>query len=572
MGDVTEFIIDGTSGLAPGGVEGKCIVVGCCSRGEVGRDYKLGKRNNLTALLGVGPLVDSLRDIFAAGGQEPVVVAVPVEGSPGGYVTGCRHAGSGPAAKTEGTAVQAAQVVIEVETGGVGGTAAVKISKDGGQTFPETATVPVSGEVPVPETGARIIFAVTSEKPMVANDTYSFEVVTPLSGFNQIGPGPAVTAAGEPTAGGQLRLLIVKGGPLNTATYKLSLDGGDNFGPVRTMPIDGLIEVPDLGVSLTTPAGEYEAGTLYAWEVLPPVATIAAVMEALTIPLETYDVEFVLVVGPSDSVAWAAGAALAEEQWNKHRPTYFKFEARQPHAGESLDEWAAWLINERADFAGMFVQVVAAFGETSDSTGLSKVRSWGGLNAGRTLANPVQRAAGRVRDNPISQAVLPEGWNESLQGFLEGSGYVTAKRYAGMRGVFWGDSKTMAEVTSDYLYEEVLRVAFKALRKCRIAALKSLYDEAGDTLISNNAAGLEFLRANLGTALDTMVKAVPQEMIGYVVDIPPGQDIVNNGLAVELTFIGIPIIRSIKIYGKYVYAGGKFDPRLELYEYQSQAA
>lgn len=106
-------------------------------------------------------------------------------------------------------------------------------------------------------------------------------------------------------------------------------------------------------------------------------------------------------------------------------------------------------------------------------------------------------------------------------------------------------------------------MTFKALRKCRIAALKSLYDEAGDPLLPEKAVGLKFLEANLEAALDTMVKARPPELAAYLVEIPTDQDIVNNGLAVELTFIGIPIIRSIKLYGKYVYAGGKFDPRLE---------
>jgi len=47
------------------------------------------------------------------------------------------------------------------------------------------------------------------------------------------------------------------------------------------------------------------------------------------------------------------------------------------------------------------------------------------------------------------------------------------------------------------------------------------------------------------------------------VSIPSGQDIVNNGVAVEITLIGIPIIRQIKLFASYVYAGGNFDPRLK---------
>jgi len=564
MGDVTEFIIDGTSGLAPGGVEGKCLVAGVCSRGIIGKGYLLGKRSDLQAILGVGPLVDSLRDVFAAGGQEPYVVAVPVEGSPGGYITAVRHQGNGAKARADGVSTAAADVLVKVLMGGANGAAAVQYSLDGGKTWPAffAAQVPEDGEVILPGTGARIIFEATAEKPLINGEIYSFQVVTPLSQHKRHGPGPMVAAEGEPRAGGQLQLLIVKTGGLNQGQYQLSIDGGDNFGPRRTLPFDRRINVPELGISLNLAFGEYQAGAMYEWEVLAPVPTTAAVMEALTLPLESQDVEFVYVVGPSDSVDWAAAAALGQEQWNRHRPTYFKFEARPPRAGEDLNDWATALMGERADFASHYVQVVAAFGETSDSTGLSRLRNWAGLNAGKTVGNPVQRAAGRVRDGAISQARLPEGWNESLQVYLEDAGFITAKRYAGLNGVYWGDSKTLAEVTSDYQYEEVLRVTFKALRKCRIAALKSLNDEAGDTLLPEMAAGLKFLEANLEAALDTMVKAVPQEMADYKVDIPIGQDIVNNGLAVELTFIGIPIIRRIQLFGKYVYAGGKFDPRL----------
>ena len=60
-----------------------------------------------------------------------------------------------------------------------------------------------------------------------------------------------------------------------------------------------------------------------------------------------------------------------------------------------------------------------------------------------------------------------------------------------------------------------------------------------------------------------MVKANPQELAGYVIDIAPNQDIANNGVAVDITLIGIGIIRQIKLYPRYVYAGSSFDPRLE---------
>ena len=166
-----------------------------------------------------------------------------------------------------------------------------------------------------------------------------------------------------------------------------------------------------------------------------------------------------------------------------------------------------------------------------------------------------------MKDGPVSQATLPEGW-EAVQTTLEDAGYITAKTYAGLSGVYWGDSRTAADATSDYRYEEVLRTVFKGVRLLRIAALKSMYDEAGDPLRSETDGGLAYLKANLENALDVMVKANPKELAGYVIDIPAGQDIANNGVAVDCTLIGLPIIRQIKLFARYVYAGSRFDPRM----------
>ena len=145
---------------------------------------------------------------------------------------------------------------------------------------------------------------------------------------------------------------------------------------------------------------------------------------------------------------------------------------------------------------------------------------------------------------------------------LENAGFVTATIYAGLEAAYWGDACTLAEDTSDYQFLEILRVVFKAVRLLRIQALKSLKDEAGDPILGADASGLAYLRSNLENALDTMTKAKPKELAGYVIAIPDGQDIVNNGVAVESELIGIPIIKKIKLFANYVYAGSKFDPRL----------
>jgi hypothetical protein len=558
MGDVLEYLVDGTSGLAPGGVDGKAIVAGVCSSGEVGKAYLIGKRTRLEDMLGTGPLVDTLRDVLATGGQEPVIVAVPVAGQSGGYISQPHVAGSSVKAQSVGVAQSNADVTATVTTPGVIGTAELTINING----VETAGVVSAVSLPLGTTGATLLFPAGAT--LEADAVFSVTVRTAIGPVTRLGldTGPMIAVAGEVLAGAELVVQIVKPGPRNEGTYRLSVDGGDNYLKTRTIPIDGVVPLSGYGVAITFPEGEYAGGVTYTCNLLPPMPGIVDVMTALESPLALNDVEFVKVAGPTDAVDWAAAQAKADELWNAHRPTYFKMEARRPYDGEDLNDYTAYLQAQRADFAGRFVQVCAQYGEITDTGGERKIRNFGGLQAGRVISTPVQRATGRVKDGPISQGGLPDGW-EAVQPILEDAGYLTAKKYAGLKGAYWGDSRTLAEDTSDYQYEEVLRVVFKAVRKARIAALKSMYDEAGDPLMPSDKGGLAYLKAQIENALDTMVAAIPKELAGYVVLIPPGQDIVNNGVAVEITLIGIPIIRQIKLYASYVYAGGNFDPRLK---------
>ncbi|SCY88195.1 DUF2586 domain-containing protein [Desulfoluna spongiiphila] len=562
MGDVLEFLVDGTSGLAPGGVSGTAIVTGVCSKGTVGKAYLLGKHSDLEGLLGVGPLVDTLKDVFATGGQEPVVIAVPVEGLSGGYIGSVRHTGSGPSATATGSPAGNLDAVLKIKTAGALGTATSELSLDGGKTFASAEATPANGQVTLGDSGATLILTDEEQKE---GDTYSVTVRTPIGPVEKVGTGPDIDMSGTVKAAGELVLKIVKGGGRNQGTYQLSLDGGDSWDVERTLPADGLIAAGSTGVTITVPASNMAVGTVYTCRLAPPVPSISGVMAALEKPLERYDVEFVLIVGPSDSSDWAAAGAKADALWNLHRPTYFKMAYRLPQDGETVDDWTAACKAELDSYAHRFVQVCAAYGEVSDPSGKRLMRNWAGLQAGRVLSIPVCRATGRVKDGGISQGTLDEDFNEAHQKTLEKAGALTAKRYAGLSSAYWGDSRTLADPTSDFQYEEVVRTVFKAVRLSRMAALKSMYDEAGDpTLADNQGSGLNYLKACIEGAHGTMIAARPQELAASKVEIPAGQDIVNNGVAVEFTLIGLPIIREIRLFAQYVYAGSRQDPRLEV--------
>ncbi|MDR1397169.1 MAG: DUF2586 domain-containing protein [Desulfarculales bacterium] len=562
MGDVFEYIVDGTSGLAPGAVDGKALMAGVCSKGETGKGYLLGKDSDLSGLLGSGPLVDCLRDYFAAAGQDAVMVAVPVQGSAYGQASPLKQQGPGAEAYVSGLPSANAEVTVKVRKAGLAGTANVDISLDGGLSYEfDAVDVPGNG-ILVLDIGCQLNFP--TDISLVADTTYSFRTLLPVGPVTHKGQGPEVSAEGEPKAAASVILQITKSGRVNQGQYRLSLDGGQSWDIDRTLPLEGEIIVGDSGVSITLPGGNavMAGGDEYHFEVYAPVPSISAIMAALDPPLELFNPECIYIIGDTDASDWAALGVLSEDLWNKHRPTIFVAHTRLPFAGEDMDDWVAWCLSERQQISHRFVLVSSAFARVSDVRGQAKVRNMIGLLAGRISNIPVMRAIGRVRDAAISGAALPDNLREAHQKTLEDAGYITAKRYAGLTGVYWGDARTLAEPTSDYRYLEVLRVVFKGLRLARIAALKSLYDEAGDPLATSGALGINWLIANLHEAMSVMIKAVPQELAACEIEVPSGQDIVNNGLAVTLGFVGLPIIRSIKLYAYYTYAGSSFDARL----------
>ena len=120
----------------------------------------IGKRTNLEDMLGTGPLVEHVRDMLVTGGQEPVIVAVPVQGQQAGYISDAVVTGSEVTPQVSGVAAKNADIVVKVETPGAIGTATLKISTDGGKTFGEAS--PSSEQVVIgtseDATGATLVF------------------------------------------------------------------------------------------------------------------------------------------------------------------------------------------------------------------------------------------------------------------------------------------------------------------------------------------------------------------------------------------------------------------------------
>ncbi len=456
FGDVYEYIIDGVSGLNPGGGP-DCLIVGTCSAGVVGKSYTFGHSSDVS-VLGKGKLVDRLKDLFSitkddpyGANKEAVVVVVPSTLDIVGTIGTITHAGTGTATQgTSGSALHDAKVVIEILKAGALNVAEGKVSLDGGASYSDPFTIPANGEVDITGSGVKVTFSGTGDI-FVVGDTYSFDIT---------GPGSTLTA-------------------LNSA-----IDKG----------------------------------------------------------LEVYTPSFVYVAEPTDSTHWASLGAKADSLFVEHKPTYFLTECRAKLESETINEYLDYLTGERTGFAHRFVAVSASYGLIN---GVS--RNVSGLLAGSIVKARVNQSIGEVASFIISNVSIPDDWGNINSKVLDDLGYITLRRYSGLSNLYWSNGRTLADTTSDYQFIEVVETTFKAIRLSRIAALKNMQGP-GDY------NGIQKVKADIISSLKSMTSVSPKELDSFKVIIPENQDVVNNGLSFELELYGIPILRKIKLFFKFIYS------------------
>lgn len=114
------------------------------------------------------------------------------------------------------------------------------------QAFTDPADVVATyGKGPLPE-------AMASSLEIAGGTVYGMRILTSAAGTNstitQTGTGPTLTLTGNPLSAFDGRVLIVQGGTLGTATYKLSYDGGTTYGPETATASTKIL---DEGLSMT---------------------------------------------------------------------------------------------------------------------------------------------------------------------------------------------------------------------------------------------------------------------------------------------------------------------------------
>lgn len=470
---------DGGLGSIADSLAGRFAVAGIASSGV----YTPQIKTTLAALLAEytsGPMVDAAAAILARVGW---VLCQRVASAANGSRSNVVPSGSGGAdddltaaggnssaavPTLSGTPTSAVvNIKLKVTIAGANfaaATARYQYSLDGGLTWSSNQT-PSGSAAALGASGVSVTWA---DGSFVANDTWSgFSVLDSQQGTCTL----AVT--GNPNDEYAVVLEILRAGATlaaGTATYRLSLDGGDTWGPETAMPVSGIITPAGTGLTLTF---TYSSGTAFAvgdrWSMLTTAPTfnssgMAAAYEALDTGDE--DFEAILWTGAWDASLCTALETLAEASEAALRYRVSFVGVRDQTAEETLAAWEAAIKTDFLTWTGAWVVPCAGHAETySPATGRYNRRSCAVTVAARACSVPISEDLAWVERGalPGLTAIYYDG---ALNPALNDAGFTTLRyrRTRTFKGFFVVNPHTGAQPTSDFKLLQYLRVWAEAAR------------------------------------------------------------------------------------------------------------
>lgn len=344
------------------------------------------------------------------------------------------------------------------------GTARVQYSLDGGLTWSANVT-PSGTAVALGDSGLTLAWA---DGSFVNTDTWSGGAAD----GDQLGTC-TLAVTGNPADAYAVVVEILRGASTlaaGTATYRLSLDGGDTWGPETAMPVSGVVTPAGTGLTLTW---TYSSGTAFAvgdrWDFATTAPTFnAAGMETAYTALDEGDDDF-------EAILWtgAFSAALctsletlmeASEAALRYRTSIVGVRDQTPE--ESVSEWE---LSVKADFAaweGVLVVPCAGHAEVlSPATQRYNRRSVAILVAGRAASVPISEDLAWVERGAL-QGVTAIHYDGAIHPAMNDAGFTTL-RYRKTRtrkGFYVTNPHTGAAPTSDFKLYQYLRVWQEAAR------------------------------------------------------------------------------------------------------------
>ncbi len=282
---------------------------------------------------------------------------------------------------------------------------------------------------------------------------------------------------------------------------------------------------------------DYTVEDTWSFSTSPLPVSFETIEETITNILEIYTPEVIAITQAVDGDFVKALGATSERLFEDHKPTLFLTHT-ELDTDVSYSEAVAHKQIEFAKIDARFVSVVCQ-PLADDSSAL-------GLCLGHIVKARVNQSIGATNYFGISEASLPDGWTNVNSRALDESRFITLRTYAGLNNIFWSNGRTMAGDTSDYRFIEVVRTVFKAIKLARLSTLPYIQADGDDI-------GLQNLLAEVRNAIECMVTTNPKELDSYEVELPSGQDVANNGVQLEISLYGIPIIRTILLNFMFQY-------------------
>jgi hypothetical protein len=298
-----------------------------------------------------------------------------------------------------------------------------------------------------------------------------------------VGTGLSVlTVTGAPYDAYQVRITILQGGTnpaAGTATFKFSLDGGDNYSGEIAVPTSGSYPVAGTNLTLAFSAASLVAGDTYSFDCTAPgynSTEMTAAFNALVADPRTW--KFVHLVGSASSAAAQATiavalAALVQAQEAVYRFTYAMTET--PDLGDGTTGDSA-LITAYVSVASVRLMVCAGFAEiTSTLTGRAHKRSAAWPIAARRHKAPISEDCTRVKSGALP-GVTKLYRDEQIHRGLDAQRFATLRTLIGKQGFYITNGRMMAPSGSDFGFVQHREMMDVACATARAGLLNYLGD------------------------------------------------------------------------------------------------
>ena len=375
--------------------------------------------------------------------------------------------------------------------------------------------------------------------------------------------GGGLTIDGSPTNAFNIIVKITAQGGLNTAAFKVSIDGGFSFTDEIPVPLTGSYEIEGTGLTLkfTEAATEdqkpssFIVNDTYTAQTTAPTMTNGDVLDAIEKIKEfSEEFEFIHIVGESSLALWiAVSEAQKELATVYHKPAFFLMEATAPSEDlPDLYDWALQMEADRKKIKNTDLQVCAHWGRLVKLDGTTQIVNLAGVAAGLYAKSGVAVSIGKTRPEagfglPKTKLLelLPVMLDNSIIELLDLAGFMTFREYDGLDDFYVYHTKMMCPDGSDFRYAEDVRVKNKIIRETRKEGLKLIND---DIDLEDVQGELETRAKFMAKPLDRMVD--DKEISSYEIIVPEGQEatiLEDETMYVKIRYLSRGYIREVDV-------------------------